>query len=145
RDMKKLHTETTRDDPLFWRDNVELSFLNDPVLFELALHQSHRECRPIDQNIQIKKNEHQGTDMILMTMRKKYRSDFALVFEKIGNVRDDDVDAQKLFVEEHHTSIDNDDVAIRTKHHHMHSEFAEPPKKNDFKCLVSLHVGTDYT
>src|SRR5215831_21137557 len=105
RDVKKLHTETARRDRLFWRDYVELRFLGDPVLFKLVLDQSHRERRSIDRNIQIGNDERQGTDMILMAVREKDRSDFTLVFEKVGNVGDDDVDAQELFVGYHYAGI----------------------------------------
>ena len=43
---------------------------------------------------------------------RKIASDLALVLEQVGDVGDDDVDAQQFVVGKHDARIDNDDVAV---------------------------------
>ncbi len=48
----------------------------------------------------------------------------AILFE-IGDVGDDQVDAEELRLWEHHAGVDDDDVVADTQGHHIHAEFAE--------------------
>ena len=48
----------------------------------------------------------------------------AILFE-IGDVGDDEVDAEKLGFGEHHSGVDDDNGVADAKRHHVHAEFAE--------------------
>ena len=69
-----------------------------------------------------------------MAVREKYGLDFVLVFEQVGDVRNDDVDAQQLLIGKHDARINDNHGAVRAERHHVHAEFTESAKGNDFEC-----------
>ena len=64
--------------------------------------------------------------MIFMTVGEHDRANFRPVLLEIGNIRNDEVDAQKFGFREHHAGINDDDVVAELQHQHVHAEFAEP-------------------
>jgi hypothetical protein len=48
---------------------------------------------------------------------------------EIGDVGDDEVDAEEFGFGEHHAGVDDEDVVTETKDHHVHSEFAETAER----------------
>ena len=69
-----------------------------------------------------------------MAVREKYGLDFVLVFEQVGNVWNDNIDAQQFLIREHDAGVNDDDGPIGPKRHHVHAEFTESAKGNDFEC-----------
>jgi hypothetical protein len=76
--------------------------------------------------------------MILMAMRKHDRSNVRAILFQIGNVRYDEVYAKKFGFREHHARVNDENVVAETKHHHVHSKFAEAAKGNCCEGLRGL-------
>src|SRR5262249_509331 len=138
--LEKLDSETADVDRLFRNDGMKLSFLDDAVLFQLVFHKSHRESRPVHRHIQIGKDERKGADVVFVAVRQEDRLDFTLPFEEISDMGNDDVDPEKFLVRKHHARIHNNDGSTAPEGHHVHTEFAEPAKRNNFECLVGDHL-----
>src|SRR5215470_17598393 len=102
RHMEKLDGEASDVDRLFRDDRMELSFLNDAVLFQLVLHKSHCEFRPIHRHIQIGNDERKCADMVFVAVSEEDRFDFTLLFEQVGYFCNDKADTEKFLVWKHH-------------------------------------------
>src|SRR4030095_7297661 len=138
--LEKLDSETSDVDRLFRNDRMKLSFLDDAVLFQLVFDKSHSESRPIHRHIQIGKDERKSANVVFVAVREEDRFDFTLPFEQIGDIGNDDVDTEKLLVRKHHARIHNNDGSAAPEGHHVHTEFAEAAKRNNFECLVGDHL-----
>src|SRR5215831_6307308 len=138
--LEKLDSETSDVDGLFRNDRMKLSFLDDAVLLQFVFHESHRESRPIYRDIQIGKDERKSADVVFVAVREEDRFDFTLPLEQIGDIGNDDVDTEKFLVRKHHARMHNNDGSAAPKRHHVHTEFAEPAKRNYFECLVGNHL-----
>src|SRR5215831_5866939 len=125
RDLEKLDGKTSDFDRLFWGNRIKPGLVEQAMLLKLVLYQSHRKPRAIDGNIEIRQNEWQRTDMVLVTMGEENGFDFVSVLEKVTYIRNDDVDSEQFFVGEHHASINDDDCSVAPKRHHVHAEFTE--------------------
>src|ERR1051326_7640270 len=90
RDVEELHAEAARGDLVFIFDDVELGFFKQSVLLELVLDELYREARAVDRNIQVRKNERKRSNVILVAVRKKDRPNFALTFEQVGDIGNND-------------------------------------------------------
>ena len=53
------------------------------------------------------------------------------ILDEIGNVGDNNVDAQQLGLGKHETGIDDDDVVCPAKRQAVHSEFAQTAEGDD--------------
>ena len=78
--------------------------------------------------------------MVFVTMREKDSLNIVLVFQKVCDVGNDNVDAEQFFVGKHHARIHHDDRSAAPERHHVHTEFAETAESHDFDCLVCLHL-----
>jgi hypothetical protein len=58
-------------------------------------------------------------------MRENDRLDQMAILFEVGDVWNDQVNAEEFGFREHHAGVDNDDGVAEAKHHHIHSEFAE--------------------
>ena len=55
------------------------------------------------------------------------------VLDEIGDVGDDDVDAEQFGFGEHQSGIDDDDVVSPAHGHAVHAEFAEAAQGDDLQ------------
>ncbi len=65
-----------------------------------------------------------------MTVREDDGADARAVLLKVGNIRDDQIHAQKLGFWEHHARVDDEDVLAITQREHVHSEFAKAAERD---------------
>ena len=57
---------------------------------------------------------------------------------QIGDVGNDQVDAEQFGFGEHHAGVDDDDVVAEAQRHHVHAEFAETAEGNCGEGLRGL-------
>src|SRR5262249_50204092 len=124
-DVKELHFERTQFNDVLFLDRVQLRFFEQAVLPKLVLHQSHGEAAAINRNVQIRQDEWKRADVVFVTVRQQDCPDFTFIFETQSDIGNEDVDAQQLFVGEHHAGIDNNDGPRRAERHHVHAELSE--------------------
>ena len=76
--------------------------------------------------------------MIFVTVGEDDGTDVLTVLFEVRDVRDDEVDAEKLGFGKHHAGVDHDDVVADAKRHHIHAKFAEATEGNCEKRLRRL-------
>ena len=64
------------------------------MLLELFSHQRQRKLRAVDRDVQIAENVRNRADVVFMRVRENDGADHALVLFQVGNVGNDDVDAE---------------------------------------------------
>ena len=57
------------------------------------------------------------------------RTMFAILLQ-VGDVGNDDVDAEQFGFREHHARVDHQDVVPGAQGHHVHAEFAQSAERN---------------
>jgi hypothetical protein len=63
--------------------------------------------------------------VVFVAVRQNDRANALAILLQVGNVRDDQVDAQELRFREHHAGVNNNDVVAVAQRHHVHAKFAE--------------------
>ena len=58
-----------------------------------------------------------------------------LVFNEVGDVGDDDVDAEQLRLGEHEAGVNDDNVVFPANGEAVHAELAQPAKGNNFQLF----------
>ncbi len=108
----------------------EVGVVEEAVLVKLSLNQRQGEFRPVDGDIELGEDPGQAADVVFVTVREQDRFDLVAVFGEVGDVGDDDVDAEKLFFGKHQAGIDDDDVVLPAEGHAVHTELAEATQRN---------------
>ena len=73
----------------------------------------------------------QRAGMILMAMRQHDGRDLVLVLEQIGDIRDDEIDAEHIVIREHEPRVDHEDLVIHLDDGHVLADFSEPAERDD--------------
>jgi hypothetical protein len=92
---------------------------------------SRGERRAVDGAVDERQHMRHGADVILVSVRQDQRLDLAALLFEIGEVGDDQVDAQLVGVGEHHAGVDDDGCLAVRHRHHVHAELAEPTEGHD--------------
>src|SRR6185437_9177349 len=123
-------------DALAWRQFIEFSILQKAVLFQFVFDIRESKLSPKDGHIQFGKNPWQSADVVLVAMREQNGPDLFAVFGEIGNVRNDDVHAEKFRLGEHKPSVNHNNVVAPADRHAVHSELAKAAERYQmqFSC-----------
>jgi hypothetical protein len=73
--------------------------------------------------------------VVLVTVRENNGADEGSVLNKIADVGDDDVDAEKLFLGEHETGVNDNDVVIETESEAVHAELAQAAERDNLQLV----------
>ena len=111
----------------------QLGVIEQPMLFEFALDVGEREFGAVDRNVQLGKDRGQSANVIFMTMREDDGTNMITVLEQIGDVGNDDIDAQEFGFGEHQSGVDDDDVIGPADGHAVHPELAQAAERNDME------------
>jgi hypothetical protein len=116
----------------------ELRISQEPVLVELRLDEPQREPgRPDLRNAHLPQEVREGADVVLVPVGEDDRADVALVILEVGEVRKDEIDAQMLVARERQAGVDDDDPVVALDDHHVLSDLAQPPKRDQSRALGS--------
>jgi hypothetical protein len=107
-------------------------------LFEALLHQSQRKACAIDWNVQVTKDVRKSADVILVAVSEDDGANVLAILLEVGDVGNDEVNAEKLRFWEHHAGVDDDDVVPEAQGHHVHAKFAETAERNGCKGMLGL-------
>ena len=108
-----------------------------PVLLETPLEDAERQTRPVDGRGNLLHHIGQRADVILMSVRQDDCLDLVPVFDQIGNIRNNEVDAEHILLREHEPGVHNENLIIHTDGSHVLSDFAKTAKRYD---LYLLHI-----
>src|SRR5260370_39707948 len=111
------------------------------VFVKLIFDVGQRELGRPNRNIQFAENPRQSADVIFVAVRQDDAAHIFTIFEQVGNVRDNDVDAQQLGFAEHQAGVDHDDDVAEADVHAVHTELAQPAQRNNMP-FASWHSQT---
>src|SRR5689334_3947173 len=101
------------------------------MFFELVLDVGERKLGAVHGDVQLGQDRGQSADVVFVTVCEQDGANMIAVFEKIADVRDDDVNPEQFGFGEHETGVDDNDVVAPTNGHAVHAEFAEAAKRYD--------------
>ena len=97
-------------------------------------------ARAVDRAVEERHHVRHGADVILVAVREDERLDLVAPRLDVGEVRDDQVDAQLVGVREHDAGVDEDGRVLPRHGHHVHAELAEAAERDDLERR-RRHVG----
>ena len=104
-------------------DLDELGVVEEAMLFELAFDVGEGELGSVDGDVEVGEDPGEAADVVLVAVGEDDAADFAAVFDEVGDVRDDDVDAKELFFGEHEARVNHDDVVAVVESEAVHAKF----------------------
>ncbi len=130
RDVNEFHVE--------WADLhvppgehfAQVGLVQQAVLFQALAHQRQRELRAVDRHVQIAQNIRQRADVIFVPVRQHDGAHHVAVLLQVGDVGNDDVNAEQFGFREHHPGIDHHNVVSGAQSQHVHAELAKSAERN---------------
>ena len=132
----KADTEAADIDDIPRHHRVQIARIN-AVFLETPFENPERQTRPIDGYRDLLHYIWQGTDMILVPVRENNRFHLVPVFDQIGNIRNDKVDAEHVLLREHEPGVDHKNLIIHADGSHVLSDLAKTAERYD---LYFLHI-----
>ncbi len=108
----------------------QVGVVEEAVFVEFALDEGEGEFGSVDGNVQLGEDPGQAADVVFMAVREQDGFDLVAVFGEVGDVGDDDVDAEEFFFGKHQAGVDDDDVILPAEGHAVHTELAEATQRN---------------
>ena len=134
RDAQELDLEGADLDDVLRPDGPE-GVVGEIVFVEFGADERQRQRRAVDRTIDVRQQVGDGPDVVFVPVREHERGDAALL--QVGEVGNDEVDAEELDVGERHPGVDDETrVPVRNRHE-VHAEFAEAAQRDDFKSRVA--------
>ena len=104
---------------------AQIGVVKQSVLFQLVFDIGQGEFRAPDGHVQFAQNPGQGADVVFVPVGQDDAAHPLPVFDQIGNIGDNNVDAQQFGFGKHQAGIDDDDVVTPANGHAVHSELAQ--------------------
>ena len=106
--------------------SMQLGFVEQAVLFQLAFDQGERELGAVDGNVQFREHAGERADVVFVAVSQDDCREPCWRFSiEIGDVGNDDIDAEQFGFGEHQAGIDDDDVVALADGHAVHAELAQ--------------------
>ena len=112
---------------------AQVGVVEQSVLVELVFDVGERELGAPDGDVEFGEHPGQRADVVFVAVGEDDSANALAVFGEIGNVGDDDVDAEEFGFGEHESGIDDDDVVSPANGHAVHAELAEAAEGNDLQ------------
>ena len=93
------------------------------VLPQLHGNEPVGEAGGVYRRVHLGKHEWQCADVVLVAVGDEEGLDFFFVLDEVGDVGDDQVDAGRAFTGEHDPRVDDDNLVIVLKGHHVLADF----------------------
>jgi len=107
------------------------------MLFELAFNVGEGELGAVDRDIEVGEDPGEAADVVLMPVGEDDAADFRAVLDEVGDVGDNDVDAEELFFGKHEAGVDHDDVVAVVECEAVHAELAESAERDYLQFFIS--------
>ena len=106
-------------------DFAERRGLEETSFVEAFLYEREREARAVHGHVEVAKDVWERPDVVFVAVREDDGANVGAILFEVGDVRNNEVDAEELGFGEHHAGVDDDDVVAEPQGHHVHAEFAE--------------------
>ena len=112
------------------------------VLLDLVAEEAARQRRRVDRHArELREDVRQRADVVLVRVGDEERLDVGAALLEIGDVGDDEVDAEHLLVGEHEAAIDDDDLVAVLEDVHVLADLAHPAERDDAERMVGRGCG----
>ena len=102
------------------------------VLLDLDPEEAAGERRGVDRHArEVRQDVRQAADVVLVGVGDQERLDVGLALAQVGDVGDDEVDAEHLLVGEHQPAVDDDDVVAVLDDVHVLADLPHPAERDD--------------
>ena len=96
------------------------------MLLELAVDVGEGELGAVDGNVvELGEDPGESADVVLVAMGEDDGADEVFILDEVGDVGDNDVDAEELGLGKHEAGVDDDDVVFIAEGETVHAELAE--------------------
>ncbi|MNV31098.1 hypothetical protein D3C71_1223900 [compost metagenome] len=109
--------------------------------FQLILYKSKRELRTVYRNVQMLEHIRQASDMVFVTMRQHNASYLVAVLRQIGNIRNNDINAEHILFWELQSRIHDDNVVTVLDYVHVFSDLTDSAQCEDHQFIVVVFFG----
>ena len=133
-DPKELHLEDAGRHLIPRLHHPQVRALVQVVLFELFPDKTEGERRAVDGGSEVREHEGEGADMVLVAVGEEDPAHPVGPFEQVGDVGDDQVDAEHVRLGEHEAAIDDDDVLAVLENGHVQADLPQPAKGDDLQA-----------
>ena len=130
-DADKLRRELAELHGVAGLHGVQMRRMRQRMLGQLLLHDAERERRAVNIRVDRAQDVGQRADVILVSVRQKDAADLLLVLFEVGDVRDDQVNAQHIFVRECDAAVHDDDVVAVLDHGHVLADLVQTAERGD--------------
>ena len=104
---------------------AQLGVVEQAVLVEFVFDVGECELRAPYRDVEFGEDPGERSDVVFVAVGEDDAPDALAVFGEIGNVGDDDVDAEEFGFGEHESGVDDDDVVTPADSHAIHTELAQ--------------------
>ena len=102
------------------------------VFDQLRMRQRQREGSAVNRHINFFQQIGQAADVIFVAVRQQNGADAFAIRAHVTEVGNDNVHAEQFGIRKHDAAVDDNDVIVKLKRHHVHAEFAQTAERNDF-------------
>ena len=130
-DLDGMNGEWAHAEALAAHDGMQLRLLQQTVFFQLVFDVGQGEFRAVDRDGELSKNPGEAADVVFVAVGEDDGANVIAIFQQIGDIGDDDVNAQQLGFWKHEPGVNHDDVVTPAKGHAVHAELTESAKRDD--------------
>jgi hypothetical protein len=134
----KLDFERSDFDEAARCDFTKRGGIEQAGFFEALFDEREREAGAVDGDVDVTKDVRQRADVIFVAVRENDRFDEMAILFEIGDVWNDEVDAEEFGFGEHHSGVDDNDGVADANRHHVHAEFAETTERDYCDGLLGV-------
>ena len=133
RDADGVNGEDAGFEALVGAHLAEVGVIEQAVLVELVFDVGEGEFGAPDRDLEFGKKPGERADVVFVAVGEDDGADALAVLDEIGDVGDDDVDAEEFGFGEHQAGIDDDNVVTPAHGHAVHAELAETAERDDLQ------------
>ncbi len=133
RDLDGMDGERSELEALVGAHLAQLGVVEQAVLVEFVFDVGERELGAPDRDVEFGENPGERADVVFVAVGEDDAANTLAVLGEIGNVGDDDVDAEEFGFGEHQSGVDDDDVISPAHGHAVHAELAKAAEGDDLQ------------
>ena len=130
--MDEFHRKAAGLDLLPCLMRKQMHRILELMLLQLQLDDAGGQACGVDGASELLHGVGNAANMVFVAMRQEHTAYFVLVFDKIGHIGNDQINAIHLIVREAETAVNDDDILAVFKHGHILADLIQTAKRDDF-------------
>ena len=133
RHLDELHRERTEADLLSGLHPLEMLLVRQVVLAQLARREAEREIAAVHRHAHLVEQPGKGPDVILVCVRQEDAAHLGGALLDVGQLRNDEVHAERLFLREQQAGVDDDEIGAVPQDGAVAAELADTAQRHDLQ------------